>query len=273
MDITGSPSSLKLQQQQHQQSLSSSPNSSSTVLLPYWSQYIHDATLLVTSPDLIEDTVLTKLCGGSDNGQFVYLDPDPSRYHQQPFKYHTNSTSRLEPGEIVLEIEGQKISGYTLFDVLSLIKQVCQMQSTVTFKAVRSIMQQNQQQQQPNGYILPLDLRQYLDERFQKGSMDYELQQIIRENVYMRTVPCTTRQPRTGEINGQDYIFLSNEEFLDMENNGELLEYGVYNGHYYGTPKPPKQPFVNLNFTQQLRENSQQRDGSVNSMPQNQNGK
>mgnify|MGYP003385476665 CR=1 FL=1 len=56
----------------------------------------------------------------------------------------------------------------------------------------------------------------------------------------MRTVPCTTRQPRNGEINGQDYIFLSDEQFLELEQNGDLLEYGVYNGHYYGTPKPPK---------------------------------
>ena len=88
--------------------------------------------------------------------------------------------------------------------------------------------------------LLPLDLRSYLDARFQKGSIDYDLQQIIRENVYMRTVPCTTRQPRNGEINGQDYIFLSDEQFLELEQNGDLLEYGVYNGHYYGTPKPPK---------------------------------
>ena len=88
--------------------------------------------------------------------------------------------------------------------------------------------------------LLPLDLRSYLDARFQKGSIDYDLQQVIRENVYMRTVPCTTRAPRNGEINGQDYIFLSDEQFLELEQNGDLLEYGVYNGHYYGTPKPPK---------------------------------
>jgi guanylate kinase len=95
--------------------------------------------------------------------------------------------------------------------------------------------------------LLPYELRQYLDERFQKGSVDYDLQQIIRENVYMRTVPCTTRLPRQGEVHGQDYIFLTNDEFLEMEQNGDLLEYGVYNGHYYGTPKPPKEPKFNNN--------------------------
>jgi guanylate kinase len=100
--------------------------------------------------------------------------------------------------------------------------------------------------------LLPYELRQYLDERFQKGSIDYDLQQCIRENVYMRTVPCTTRLPRQGEVHGQDYIFLTNDEFLEMEQNGDLLEYGVYNGHYYGTPKPPKEPkATNLQHNQQ----------------------
>jgi guanylate kinase len=84
-------------------------------------------------------------------------------------------------------------------------------------------------------------LRTYLDERFQKGSVDYDLQQTIRENVYMRTVPCTTREARDGEVAGKDYIFLTDEQFIKMEEGGELLEYGVYNGHYYGTPKPNKQ--------------------------------
>ena len=37
---------------------------------------------------------------------------------------------------------------------------------------------------------LTKDLRQFLDARFQKGSIDHELQQTIRDNLYMRTVPC-----------------------------------------------------------------------------------
>lgn len=106
----------------------------------------------------------------------------------------------------------------------------------------RSVIGQNSASPTSSAQLLPLDLRSYLDARFQKGSIDYDLQQIIRENVYMRTVPCTTRQARNGEINGQDYIFLSDEQFLELEQNGDLLEYGVYNGHYYGTPKPPKRP-------------------------------
>ena len=44
-----------------------------------------------------------------------------------------------------------------------------------------------------------------------------------------RTVPCTSRKPRPGEINGVDYTFLSIEQFRALEAKGELLESGRYN--------------------------------------------
>lgn len=37
---------------------------------------------------------------------------------------------------------------------------------------------------------LPKELRQFLTSRFPKGSVDHELQQTIRDNLYLRTVPC-----------------------------------------------------------------------------------
>jgi hypothetical protein len=37
---------------------------------------------------------------------------------------------------------------------------------------------------------LTKDLRQFLDGRFEKGSIDHDLQQTIRDNLYKRTVPC-----------------------------------------------------------------------------------
>ena len=33
-------------------------------------------------------------------------------------------------------------------------------------------------------------------------------------------------------------MFISRDKFLEMEKNGNFLETGSYNGHYYGTPKP-----------------------------------
>ena len=74
------------------------------------------------------------------------------------------------------------------------------------------------------------DLRQYLNTRFPKGGVDHELQNTIRDNLYLRTVPVTTRTPRPEERNGVDYTFLSKDEFIALERTGELLESGVFEG-------------------------------------------
>lgn len=40
------------------------------------------------------------------------------------------------------------------------------------------------------GGVVDKDLRHYLNLRFSKGSVDHDHQQIIRDNLYLRTVPC-----------------------------------------------------------------------------------
>ncbi|KAF0035891.1 hypothetical protein F2P81_011203 [Scophthalmus maximus] len=92
------------------------------------------------------------------------------------------------------------------------------------------------------GKVLNTDLRHYLSLQFQKGSLDHKLQQVIRDNLYLRTIPCTTRQPREGEVPGVDYNFISVGEFRELDESGLLLESGTYDGNYYGTPKPPAEP-------------------------------
>ncbi|XP_016370980.1 membrane-associated guanylate kinase, WW and PDZ domain-containing protein 2-like [Sinocyclocheilus rhinocerous] len=104
-----------------------------------------------------------------------------------------------------------------------------------------------------SGGVVDKDLRQYLNLRFQKGSLDHELQQIIRDNLYLRTVPCTTRQPKEGEVPGVDYNFVTVERFVELERSGALLESGTYEDNYYGTPKPPAEPSpLLLNVAEQL---------------------
>lgn len=51
------------------------------------------------------------------------------------------------------------------------------------------------------------------------------------------SVSATTRSPRKGEVCGKHYFFKSEEEFVEMIANGELLEYVHVFGNYYGTPK------------------------------------
>ena len=53
------------------------------------------------------------------------------------------------------------------------------------------------------------------------------------------SVSATTRPPRPGEVDGEDYFFLSREEFEDLVKNGEMLEHAEYVGNCYGTPRGP----------------------------------
>ncbi len=50
------------------------------------------------------------------------------------------------------------------------------------------------------------------------------------------TVTVTTRPPRPGEIHGQSYFFATQEEFEQMKQRDELLEWAFVHGYYYGTP-------------------------------------
>jgi guanylate kinase len=54
---------------------------------------------------------------------------------------------------------------------------------------------------------------------------------------FIYSVSCTTRKPRSGEVDDVDYHFLTQENFLSRANNGEMLEYALVHGNYYGTLK------------------------------------
>ena len=54
---------------------------------------------------------------------------------------------------------------------------------------------------------------------------------------YALSVSATSRSPRPGEKEGISYFFKSREQFEEMIDNDELLEYAEYVGNYYGTPK------------------------------------
>lgn len=53
------------------------------------------------------------------------------------------------------------------------------------------------------------------------------------------SVSATTRPPRPGEVDGEDYHFMSVPEFERMRHDGELLEDATVFGHAYGTPRQP----------------------------------
>jgi guanylate kinase len=53
------------------------------------------------------------------------------------------------------------------------------------------------------------------------------------------SVSVTTRPKRPGEVEGEDYHFLSKVQFAQMVQRGELLEWATVFGNMYGTPKSP----------------------------------
>nr|XP_020441078.1 membrane-associated guanylate kinase, WW and PDZ domain-containing protein 1-like [Monopterus albus] len=163
-----------------------------------------------------------ELCGGAENGEFPYI----GQVREDAVVYQDG---KLCEGELLLEVDGMSVPGLPLYDILTVIK-CCK--EPVKLKTVRQ------------GHKLNKDLKHYLSLRFQKSSPDHELQKVIRANLYRHAVPCTTRHPRPGEVQGVDYNFLSVQDFLELEQSGTLLEIGTYEGNYYGTPKPPRQPII-----------------------------
>src|SRR5262249_51307023 len=55
--------------------------------------------------------------------------------------------------------------------------------------------------------------------------------------VLQRSISVTTRPSRSGEANGKDYLFVTEESFAGMEMRGELLETAGIYGYRYGTPR------------------------------------
>ncbi|XP_035994745.1 membrane-associated guanylate kinase, WW and PDZ domain-containing protein 1 isoform X10 [Fundulus heteroclitus] len=163
-----------------------------------------------------------ELHGGAENGEFAYIG-------QIREDAVVSQDGKLSVGELLLEVEGLSVSGLPLYDIYTVIN-CCK--GPVRLKTVRQ------------GHKLNKDLKHFLSLRFQKTSPDHELQKTIRANLYRHAVPCTTRPPRDGEVPGLDYNFLSVDDFLQLEESGTLLEVGTYEGNYYGTPKPPRQPII-----------------------------
>ncbi|XP_048219163.1 membrane-associated guanylate kinase, WW and PDZ domain-containing protein 3 isoform X2 [Perognathus longimembris pacificus] len=163
--------------------------------------------------------------GGAERGEFPYL----GRLREGPGAGACSVVSGKapSPGDVLLEVNGTPVSGLTLRDTRAVIRHF---REPVRLRTVKP------------GKVINKDLRHYLSLQFQKGSIDHKLQQVIRDNLYLRTIPCTTRAPRDGEVPGVDYNFISVDQFKALEESGALLESGTYDGNFYGTPKPPAEP-------------------------------
>uniref|UniRef100_A0A8C7MVU5 Membrane-associated guanylate kinase, WW and PDZ domain-containing protein 3 n=1 Tax=Oncorhynchus kisutch TaxID=8019 RepID=A0A8C7MVU5_ONCKI len=185
----------------------------------HWSSKVQECA--VSWGSLGEFGNVVEVLGGAEHGEFPYLGQmklDVMLCHVGTMPYF---------GDVLLEINGTPVSGLTNRDTHAVIRHF---REPIRLKTVKP------------GKVLNTDLRHYLSLQFQKGSLDHKLQQVIRDNLYLRTIPCTTRLPREREVPGVDYNFISVGDFRILEGSGLLLESGTYDGNYYGTPKPPAEP-------------------------------
>jgi guanylate kinase len=53
------------------------------------------------------------------------------------------------------------------------------------------------------------------------------------------SVSATTRQPRSGEVDGREYFFVGDDRFDELVATGGLLEWATFAGNRYGTPRGP----------------------------------
>src|SRR6266446_8029851 len=67
-----------------------------------------------------------------------------------------------------------------------------------------------------------------------KTTLCHEVRQLVPDLFY--SVSHTTRAPRPGEVNGTDFHFVTEAEFLEMRDRDAFAEWAAVHGHYYGTP-------------------------------------
>ena len=76
-----------------------------------------------------------------------------------------------------------------------------------------------------------------------KTSLSRKLLELDKE--LFLSISYTTRPPRPGEIDGEDYFFVNNDDFAFMQEQNEFLEYAKVFDYYYGTPKKTVQMILN----------------------------
>ena len=68
-----------------------------------------------------------------------------------------------------------------------------------------------------------------------KGTVIKRLRE-LNKNIWL-SVSMTSRSIRSNDIPNETYFFVTKEEFEQRINDDIFLEYAMYNGNYYGTPK------------------------------------
>ncbi|HBP30354.1 MAG TPA: guanylate kinase [Advenella kashmirensis] len=62
---------------------------------------------------------------------------------------------------------------------------------------------------------------------------------LAQDNNISLSISCTTRDPRPSEQDGREYYFTTKQDFLQLRETDQLLEWAEVHGNFYGTPRPP----------------------------------
>uniref|UniRef100_A0A8C9XKC6 PDZ domain-containing protein n=1 Tax=Sander lucioperca TaxID=283035 RepID=A0A8C9XKC6_SANLU len=127
----------------------------------HWTNKVHEAVITRGK----EGELGFELKGGAEIGQFPY-------FGEVKQGKGLIQSGKLAQDELLLEVNNMPVAGLTTRDVLAVIKHC---KDPVRLKCVKQ------------GGVVDKDLRHYLNLRFSKGSVDHDHQQIIRDNLYLRT--------------------------------------------------------------------------------------
>lgn len=68
-----------------------------------------------------------------------------------------------------------------------------------------------------------------------KGTVIKEF--LAKHPEFKLSISCTTRGKRDGEVHGENYFFLTKDEFKKCVENDDFLEWAEFSGNHYGTKK------------------------------------
>ena len=68
-----------------------------------------------------------------------------------------------------------------------------------------------------------------------KGTVIKEF--LAKHPEFKLSISCTTRGKRDGEVHGENYFFLTKDEFKKCVENEDFLEWAEFSGNHYGTRK------------------------------------
>ena len=79
-----------------------------------------------------------------------------------------------------------------------------------------------------------------------KGTVVKEL--LDKDKDIWLSISATTRSPRMGEKDGENYYFISDKKFKDMIDKKEFLEWAQFAGNFYGTPLSTVNEKIEMGF-------------------------